>query len=286
MICTICDSKMKWDEFEKEFVCIKCGPKVLGVDKSTYSTEEMFEKTNRPLSEKLKETKKIIKKHKKHSSISWSGGKDSTLLTHIAKQVCPKMPVIYVDTGVDFPESSEYVKIMIEKYKWKNVHILKPEVGFWKIKIKLVMGIHLLYLRKGMRRCMNVLKADCIDKFSKEHNITKHLIGNRWDEGERWALFYIFGEEDFRFNQHRIFPVAWWDTKQVYEYFSKYEIPLNPLYTMGYDRQGCYICPACPEDKLKKIHPELFKLRKKAKRLQPTLYMPPEKLMGKWRGGE
>ena len=35
---------------------------------------------------------------------SFSGGKDSTVLLDLARQVCPDIPAVYVDTGLEYPK--------------------------------------------------------------------------------------------------------------------------------------------------------------------------------------
>lgn len=59
--------------------------------------------------------------------ISWSGGKDSTVLRHIAKSYYPDITCVYVDTGLEYPELKEFVK------QDKDVIILRPEKPFWQV---------------------------------------------------------------------------------------------------------------------------------------------------------
>lgn len=66
------------------------------------------------------------------------GGKNSTVLLHLVIQQAPNIPVIYNDTGVEFPETREFVEKT--KQDWKlNLHIARPEPGvsFWDISERL-----------------------------------------------------------------------------------------------------------------------------------------------------
>lgn len=60
-------------------------------------------------------------------SISFSGGKDSTVLLYIARSIYPKIEAIFVDTGLEYPEIREFVKTK------ENITWLKPEMNFKKV---------------------------------------------------------------------------------------------------------------------------------------------------------
>ena len=62
--------------------------------------------------------------------------------------------------------------------------------------------------------------------------------------------------------EHIIFD---WTKPEVFAYIQKHELPLNPLYGMGYSRVSCWFCPFTPKADnriLRKTHPELFEKAK------------------------
>ncbi|MGN0805371.1 MAG: phosphoadenosine phosphosulfate reductase family protein [Candidatus Coproplasma sp.] len=56
--------------------------------------------------------------------VSFSGGKDSTVLLHIARQLYPDIEAVFVDTGLEYPEIRQFVKT------FDNVTILRPKMRF------------------------------------------------------------------------------------------------------------------------------------------------------------
>lgn len=59
--------------------------------------------------------------------VSFSGGKDSTVLLDIVRELYPNIEVVFVDTGLEYPEIKQFVKT------FDNVTILKPRMSFIEV---------------------------------------------------------------------------------------------------------------------------------------------------------
>ena len=59
--------------------------------------------------------------------ISFSGGKDSTVLLDLVRQVNPNIPAVFIDTGLEYPETKEFVNSL------DNVTILRPKMSFKQV---------------------------------------------------------------------------------------------------------------------------------------------------------
>lgn len=65
--------------------------------------------------------------------VSFSGGKDSTVLKHIVDGMYDDIPAVFVNTGLEYPEIQQFVRdIKAGKYDCFNpdVEILRPEMRF------------------------------------------------------------------------------------------------------------------------------------------------------------
>lgn len=59
--------------------------------------------------------------------VSFSGGKDSTVLLHIAREIYPDIKAVFVDTGLEYPEIRDFVKT------FDNVDVIRPKMNFKKV---------------------------------------------------------------------------------------------------------------------------------------------------------
>ena len=59
--------------------------------------------------------------------VSFSGGKDSTVLLHLIRRLYPEIKAVFVDTGLEYPEIKDFVKSI------DNVETLTPKKNFTQV---------------------------------------------------------------------------------------------------------------------------------------------------------
>ena len=100
-------------------------------NKSKYTNNDLKIMQSWDLQHKIQVSKaRIIEFSEKFDNkiyVSFSGGKDSTVLLHLVRSIYPDTPAVFVDTGLEYPEVRNFALSQV------NVIKLKPEMGFNKV---------------------------------------------------------------------------------------------------------------------------------------------------------
>lgn len=94
--------------------------------------EEFEILNNYPLWIKVEKTKQRIREYVDYFGednvyVSFSGGKDSTVLLHLVRSLYPNIEAVFSDTGLEYPEIKEFVK------STPNVTIVRPKMSFKQV---------------------------------------------------------------------------------------------------------------------------------------------------------
>lgn len=215
------------------------------------------------LDEKIEKSKEIIREAlEKYSSVAltWTGGKDSTLMLYLVKLVCEengfRLPrVVFINEGDIFDEVLEFISDLSKKWSLdvteiKNEDVLNQvnKVGDM-VKVENLNETNRKELEKlGFRGeefpfepesligC-HLMKTVPLKLFVKENSVDAVFVAIRWDEQEARSdeTFFSLRKDP----EHvRIHPILHFREKDVWDATIKLKIPINKLYEKGYRSLG------------------------------------------------
>ena len=141
MYCKKCGNEIKeWNAYPKDFrYCKFCAKERKDFLKFRKDTLESLRSMS--LESKVVQTKYLIKQAVHEFGIdkvyiSYSGGKDSTVLSHIAKQLYPDILHIFANTTNEFPETLKHIKWEKEQNKTNIITVLPIDANgeLWTFK--------------------------------------------------------------------------------------------------------------------------------------------------------
>lgn len=212
-----------------------------------------------------------------HTWVSWSGGRCSTVVLYLALQVDPKIRVLFNDTGVEFPETYQFIKKI--KREWNlNLTVLKPLRTFWSIQRE--YGFPMLRgqykdsskSKDGRPMCCQILKEEPLLRARIKCTITGIRVAE-----SRMRMFAVCQKGQYykaktlkRWQYH---PIVFWSTQELLDYVDENKIPMNKVYDLGQQRCGCWPCTGYIgwRESLAKSHPRMHRFLMKHKG-EPTLW--------------
>ena len=160
---------------------------------------------------------------------------ECVVVVHLLRDIAPDIPVLFLDTFHHFPQTLAYRDELSAKWGLNliNLRASEPAVGLWQQDTKACCGRH---------------KVEPLFSALANHDV--------WFTGLRRAQSasraHLEEIEPFRLSSaqtiRKISPLAAWSTKEVWAYAKAHDIPLLPLYELGYTSVGCEPCTTLPFD--------------------------------------
>lgn len=167
---------------------------------------------------------------------------EDVLLTRLALDFDPEIPILFLDTGYHFAETYAYRDRIAREWRL-NLRNLLPEKTVPEQEAE-----HGLLYQSAPDQCCKLRKVEPLFKAVAEYRVW--LTGLRREQAksraslEESALFTLPGGRQVL----KLAPLADWSTRDVWNACEALQIPLLPLYARGYSSIGCEPCTTLPLD--------------------------------------
>ena len=214
--------------------------------------------------------------------ISFSGGKDSTVLLDLVRKIYPNTPAVFVDTGLEYPEIKDFVRTIpnviwtkpkmpfnkvIEKYGYPVISKKSAEMikdlqnptennvvtrNFYMTGIKKDGTVGSFKLAKKWHKLITApfkISPKCCDIIKKEpfhryHRETQRqpYIGTMAVDSDQREAVYLKRGCNSFEGKIQSIPMSFWTEEDVWEYIKVNKLSYSKIYDNGIHRTGCMFC--------------------------------------------
>ncbi len=171
--------------------------------------------------------------------VSYSGGKDSLVALHLTLETGIRPHILFNNTGIEMPETVETVRRTAERY---GLPLLVADAGdaFWRAVERVGPP------GKDYRWCCKVTKLAPLSRLLLERfpDGALNIVGQRAFESLDRARSPRVWRNKWMPMILNISPIQEWTQLLIWLYIWKEHLEYNPLYEKGFDRIGCFMCPA------------------------------------------
>ncbi|MCB9812843.1 MAG: phosphoadenosine phosphosulfate reductase family protein [Pseudomonadales bacterium] len=187
------------------------------------------------LEDKIKKAKEIILEASKkwdHDkiAIAWTGGKDSTVILHIVREMFDgKVPfkLMFNDSTLEFPEIYDFIRKYEKEWDLDLLWIkhLPEDLKIYETSSN----------KEEQMEILRIAKINALNFALKEYDLKAFMSGIRWDEHEARSDEKAFSK---RSSHMRVHPILQFTVDDIWNYIRMFNVPYVDLYDKGYKSLG------------------------------------------------
>ncbi|RLF19376.1 MAG: hypothetical protein DRJ68_06035 [Thermoprotei archaeon] len=189
--------------------------------------------------------------------VSFSGGKDSLVALLLTIKAIGDKPMLFNDTGIEAPATVEHVWDVANRLGLELI-LASAEDAFWRSLPSLGPPA------RDYRWCCKVCKLVPIARAVKSRfkGEVYSILGQRKYESFARLRAPMIERSKWIPSLLGVSPIRDWSALHVWLYLMSEKLDTNPLYKEGFDRIGCWLCPACELaefERIKEVYPSLWR---------------------------
>ena len=165
--------------------------------------------------------------------MSTSFGIQSAVMLHMVTSVIPDIPVIWIDTGYLPSETYKFAEQLSDRLKL-NLKVYQSPIS--PARMEALHGR--LWERNevaSLQLYNQIRKVEPMQRALQELEATAWLAGLRSDQTNHRQTLPLVGIQSDRY---KILPILYWNSRDVYQYLTAYDLPYHPLFDKGYVTVG------------------------------------------------
>jgi phosphoadenosine phosphosulfate reductase len=169
----------------------------------------------------------------RHLVMSTSFGIQAAVMLHLVTQIVPNIPIIWIDTGYLPKETYLFAEELTHRL---NLNLKVYQSDLSPARMEAIYGK--LWQNKdvdSLNQYDRIRKVEPMQRALKELEAKAWLAGLRQNQTQfRQQLNYVNKQGD----QYKILPILTWNSRDIYQYLTKYDLPYHPYFDQGYVSVG------------------------------------------------
>jgi phosphoadenosine phosphosulfate reductase len=165
--------------------------------------------------------------------MSTSFGIQAAVMLHLVTQVIPHIPVIWIDTGYLPKETYLFAEELTQRLNL-NLKVYQSELS--PARMEAIYGK--LWQQqdvKSLNLYDQIRKVEPMQRALRELKASAWLAGLRKDQTNfRQKLGFLTKQGEY----YKVLPILNWNSKDIYQYLTKYDLPYHPYFDQGYVSVG------------------------------------------------
>ena len=188
-------------------------------------------------------------------TVVWSAGKDSTVVLDLVRRACKDLgmqlpPALFIDHGQHYDETMKMLEDISKEWGFKMVYAKNEDVikNVGKDNKIKVSSLNKINQEEAKRIGFNgeefeysletevgnhLLKTVAMNMAIEKYRFDALFTGVRWDENEARSM-EVFISPRTHPDHVRVQPIITFTERNVWGYVFKYNLPMHPLYKLGY----------------------------------------------------
>jgi len=166
-------------------------------------------------------------------------GAEDQVLTHMLRQIDPRIEIFTIDTGRLYPETLQLLEETQRQYNFRY-KIYRPQQDSVKTGVEKNDRDTIYESIANRRACCHMLKIEPLQRALQ--GAGAWITGLRREQSATREALSVVTIDAAHSGIYKISPLANWHEQEVWDYIQEHDVPYNKLHDQGYPSIGCATC--------------------------------------------